>query len=306
MGHRAHGAYAAMSEDGARVKQRLWLAVAVFAAVTIGVDAILWWLQVRLDIAWWVFSLTSFAPAVGAAVTLLLRRPLDLPAVWRPGFALNAQSIRRTVLMLGLGAGLVLAYTQLATMLKWPLRPLNLDAVPYPFALPGDRSTLLLLTSLAYFIMAGFEELGWRALLQPTLRQRYGVFTTGLVIGLIWSVATPTLFVRALGRWELRPVGTEVALFVIAYVAAQVGLSWLIALGQQRMKYGHWLSAVAIRWVLLMGLFLILDEELGRWQPMSLIAFVLWLFSAVGFFYHWRSDVLRWWRERRAARAASV
>lgn len=288
------------------MKNRLWLAVAVFATVTIGVDAILWWLQVRLDIAWWVFSLTSVAPAVGAAVTLLLRTPLGLPVVWRPGFALNAQVARRTVLMLGLGAGLVLAFTQLATMLKWPLRPTNLDTVPYPFAVPGDRSTLLLLTALAYFVMAGLEELGWRALLQPTLRQRWGVFTTGLVIGLLWSVSTPMLFVRTAVRWELRPVLTEVALFVIAYVAAEVGLSWLIALAQQRMKHGHWLSAVAIRWVLLMGLFLILDEELGRWQPMSLVAFVLWVFCAVGFFYHWRSDVVRWWRGRRTPATTSA
>ncbi|WP_460768456.1 hypothetical protein [Mariniluteicoccus flavus] len=269
-------------------RDRTWAAVAVFVLATALATAPLWWLQTRLDIAWWVFSLPSAAPAFGALVTLALRRPLGLAAVWLPGFGFNIQVVRRCILLLALGAGIVLGCVQFATMLRWPKRPIVLEQVPYPFSLPGDLSTMLLLLGLGFFLMAGLEELGWRSLLQPTLRRTHGVLVTGLVTGLLWGLMQPELYVRALERWRLRPVMTEVGMFVIAHVAAAVALSWLIALGQQRMKHGQWLSAVAIRWVLSMGFFLWFDEELGRWQPMVVIAFVMTCFAAVGLYYHWR------------------
>lgn len=32
-----------------------------------------------------------------------------------------------------------------------------------------------------------FEELGWTGFAIPTLRQRYGVLTTGLIVGVLWA-----------------------------------------------------------------------------------------------------------------------
>lgn len=36
------------------------------------------------------------------------------------------------------------------------------------------------------FVLGGSEELGWRGVLQPRLQRRLSVFTTGLVIGVLW------------------------------------------------------------------------------------------------------------------------
>jgi membrane protease YdiL (CAAX protease family) len=61
-----------------------------------------------------------------------------------------------------------------------------------PSFLPGifttaDQATLLLV-SLAVGVSAGiFEELGWTGFAIPTLRRRYGVLVTGLIVGILWS-----------------------------------------------------------------------------------------------------------------------
>jgi uncharacterized protein len=61
-----------------------------------------------------------------------------------------------------------------------------------PVFLPGiftsDEKATLLLVGIAYGLAAGFfEELGWTGFAVPTLRQRYGVLATGLIVGLLWG-----------------------------------------------------------------------------------------------------------------------
>ena len=58
--------------------------------------------------------------------------------------------------------------------------------------LPGiltssDKATLLLV-GMATALAAGFfEELGWTGFAVPELRRRYGVLTTGLIVGVLWG-----------------------------------------------------------------------------------------------------------------------
>lgn len=61
-----------------------------------------------------------------------------------------------------------------------------------PVFLPGiftsDDKTTLLLVGIAGGLAAGFfEELGWMGFAVPGLRLRYGVLTTGLIVGLLWG-----------------------------------------------------------------------------------------------------------------------
>ena len=37
-------------------------------------------------------------------------------------------------------------------------------------------------------MVAFFEELGWTGFAVPELRKRYGILTTGLIVGLLWGV----------------------------------------------------------------------------------------------------------------------
>ena len=53
----------------------------------------------------------------------------------------------------------------------------------------SDKATLLLF-GIGWGLIGGglLEELGWTGFAVPTLRQRYGVLSTGLIVGLLWGV----------------------------------------------------------------------------------------------------------------------
>ena len=55
----------------------------------------------------------------------------------------------------------------------------------------SDKGALLLLGIVGTFVGGIFEELGWTGFATPTLlrRMRYGVLTTGLIVGALWGVA---------------------------------------------------------------------------------------------------------------------
>jgi membrane protease YdiL (CAAX protease family) len=62
-----------------------------------------------------------------------------------------------------------------------------------PDYLPGilttDEKTGLVAFAVAIGLGAGFfEELGWTGFAVPQLRQRYGVLTTGLIVGTLWGL----------------------------------------------------------------------------------------------------------------------
>ncbi len=61
-----------------------------------------------------------------------------------------------------------------------------------PRFIPGivvsDDKVTVVLSGLAAGVMAGiFEELGWTGFALPRLRQRYGVFASGLIVGVVWG-----------------------------------------------------------------------------------------------------------------------
>jgi len=61
-----------------------------------------------------------------------------------------------------------------------------------PAFLPGiiTSATTASLVLLGIFIAVAagfFEELGWTGFATPELRRQYGVFTTGLIVGLVWA-----------------------------------------------------------------------------------------------------------------------
>ncbi len=62
-----------------------------------------------------------------------------------------------------------------------------------PVFLPGiftsnDKAAHVLF-GIVVGLMAGFiEELGWTGFATPELRRRYGVLTTGLIVGLLWAI----------------------------------------------------------------------------------------------------------------------
>lgn len=62
-----------------------------------------------------------------------------------------------------------------------------------PVFLPGilttDNRVSLILSGIAAGLIFGglMEELGWTGFAVPELRRRYGIFTTGLIVGILWG-----------------------------------------------------------------------------------------------------------------------
>ena len=61
-----------------------------------------------------------------------------------------------------------------------------------PAFLPGilasdDKASLLVFGIAGALVVGFFEELGWTGFAGPRLRMRYGVLTSGLIVGLLWG-----------------------------------------------------------------------------------------------------------------------
>jgi membrane protease YdiL (CAAX protease family) len=113
------------------------------------------------------------------------------------------------ILLTGLVYGRVGLRELLSRLLRWRVgarwyavalltAPLLMTAIPlalsllFPEFLPGivttdDKASLLLLGIAAGLAAGIFEELGWTGFAIPRLRLRYGVLTTGLIVGFLWG-----------------------------------------------------------------------------------------------------------------------
>lgn len=81
----------------------------------------------------------------------------------------------------------ILTAPLLVTVILFALLPLSPAFRPGLFV-TGDRASLLLFGIVWGLIGGGFlEELGWTGFAVPTLRRRYDVLTTGLVVGFMWG-----------------------------------------------------------------------------------------------------------------------
>ena len=107
------------------------------------------------------------------------------------------------ILMTGLVSGKAGLRELLSRLLKWrvgaqwyavALLPAPLLAAAVLFALSltspiftADRKGALLLSGIAAGLTTVFEEVGWTGFAVPRLRPRYGVVTTGLIVGVLWG-----------------------------------------------------------------------------------------------------------------------
>jgi membrane protease YdiL (CAAX protease family) len=83
-------------------------------------------------------------------------------------------------------AVVLLATPLLATVVLLVLSLFSPEFIPVIFT-SDDKSTLLL-TGVGVGLMVGiFEELGWTGFVVPRMRLRYGIPTTGIIVGLLWG-----------------------------------------------------------------------------------------------------------------------
>lgn len=65
------------------------------------------------------------------------------------------------------------------------------------FLLKNDSANIIMLGLLSGLFVGLFEEIGWTGYATPVLKSKYGVLTTGIIIGLVWGVWHFILFWEA-------------------------------------------------------------------------------------------------------------
>jgi membrane protease YdiL (CAAX protease family) len=107
-------------------------------------------------------------------------------AAGKNGFLdLGSRLIRRRVNIRWYGVALLTA--PLSTMLVLLVLSLFSSGFSPAFMTADEKNILLVMWIAGGIIVAFFEELGWTGFANPWLRKRYRVFTTGLLIGVIWG-----------------------------------------------------------------------------------------------------------------------
>lgn len=107
-------------------------------------------------------------------------------------------------------------------------------ALTSPAFLPGifvthDKASLLLM-GLGYGLIGGgfLEELGWTGFAIPRLRQHYGIFGTGMIVGLLWGAYHFSVVFWATGPSSALELGLILPLQLFAWLPAfRVLMVWV-------------------------------------------------------------------------------
>lgn len=83
-------------------------------------------------------------------------------------------------------AAVLLGAPLLAAMVLLVLSLFSPEFIPALFS--SEDKASLLVTGVGVGLMVGvFEEIGWTGFVVPRMRQRYGIHTTGMIVGLLWG-----------------------------------------------------------------------------------------------------------------------
>jgi membrane protease YdiL (CAAX protease family) len=148
-----------------------------------------------------------------------------------------------------------------------------------PNILTTNDTAALLLMGLAYGLLGGgfCEELGWTGFAVPRLRQRYGVLTTGLIVGVLWGAYHFSVI-----YWSSSPSGALALVILLAQLFAwmpayRVLMVWVYD------RSGSLLLAMLMHAVLTSGMLILTPTALSGVPLLTwliVLAAVLWAIVA--------------------------
>ncbi|MFI6817707.1 lysostaphin resistance A-like protein [Nonomuraea sp. NPDC050328] len=228
-----------MLKTETRTTSGVLAAAGVFAAVAFVSSGVLGATQAGTPIPAEVIQLTQFGPALAVGMVALVWPGLArsaLSGAWGRGGGVDGQGLLllvTTPLIVALCAG---GYG----VLTGDARYTGPETLSNPFAL----------IVAAQLIGACAEEIGWRCLLQPLLRRRYGPLTASIVVGLLW------------GLWHV-PVFGKPPAYTAAFLVATVSMSVVMGLAMERVRAHRLLLAGGFHTLINLGLLLFMGGERG-------------------------------------------
>ncbi|KQV18849.1 MULTISPECIES: CPBP family intramembrane glutamic endopeptidase [unclassified Kitasatospora] len=234
-----------------KVETGVFLAVAFVAAGALGA------VQPATGIPSEVVQLTQFGPAAGVAVVALLwpsrirtrlagslpGRSGRGPADGSEGGPTRGRAVRllfTALLIVALSAGTYALVGGSAGMT-------DPRALREPFVL----------IVLAQLVGACSEEIGWRCLLQPLVRTRFGPVSASVLVGLVW------------GAWHVQ-VFAQAPAYTVGFLLATVAMSVVLGLGLEGVRANRLLLAGGFHTLINLGMLLFMDKESGAVVPMVL------------------------------------
>ncbi|WP_051866074.1 CPBP family intramembrane glutamic endopeptidase [Streptosporangium roseum] len=234
----------------------------VFVAVAFVTSGVLGAAQAVTPIPGEVIQLTQFGPALAVGAVALLWPRLARPALAGAG--------GRAGKLDGYGLLLLATAPLIVALCAGGYGLLTGDA---QFTGPETLSSPFALIVVAQLIGACAEEIGWRCLLQPLLRRRFGPLAVPIVVGLLW------------GLWHVPMFGRPPA-YAAAFLVATVSISVVMGLALERVRSHRLLLTGGFHTLINLGLLLFMDEESGAVVPMALfgasclLAALLWAWKA--------------------------
>ncbi|MBP0449154.1 CPBP family intramembrane metalloprotease [Kitasatospora sp. RG8] len=262
---------------------RAWKAeTAVFLTVAFVAAGALGAVQPATGIPPEVVQLTQFGPAAGVLVVALLwpsrirqrlagalprRRTPDTARAGkgRTGPVGQTGRVGRELRVL-LSAPLIIALAAgTYALLEGAGRFTDPRTLAHPFAL----------VVVAQLVGACGEEIGWRCLLQPMVRSRFGPVAASALVGLVW------------GFWHVQ-VLTHAPAYAAGFLLATVAMSVVLGLGLEHVRSNRLLLAGGFHTLVNLGMLLFLDDDSGAVLPMvlfggaCLVAALPWVLRAPG------------------------
>lgn len=210
------------------VKSSLRRDLVLFAILTVVITVGLWLvlvasgLSIKEGAGFWIFGVLTSGPSLSALILFLVRRGprqrVSAPWLWLPA-------------ALVLGA----APTIIANLLVAPgAVAVGVDQIPATLAQFGGGLMFVVL-----YLIAGplAEEFGWRGYVQPRLRQRLGLISTSVVLGLAWALwHVPLFFLPGTGQHAMGLFTPNGLIFVLTCIP----LSFLYLFVSERLGGRVW------------------------------------------------------------------
>ena len=170
----------------------------------------------------------------------------------------------------------ILTAPLLATAVLLALSLFSHELLPGIFT-SADKASLLVISVVVGLMVGFFEELGWTAFAVPRLRLRYGVLTTGLILGVIWGTWHFLMFWENDSFSGALPLALLLGRLFSWRPAYRVLMVWVYD------RTGSLLIAILMHLSLIVSMVIVDPPLTGRnlLTPMLVRAAILWVVVAV-------------------------
>jgi len=219
----------------------------VFAFVFV---AILAMVQIAAKLSFGIIVLPQLAPLLAFILTVLIFKDLYRPITIQFNKIILLKAFIALILPLGLFTITYFIGKVMGNTVK----------------IPDNVFSILNTGLIGMFIGAATEEIGWRSFLQPTLEQKYSVFISSLIVGIIWGV-------WHIGHFINGPI------FMSAFLVFTVSVSMVMMFLLRNTKHNIIISAL-FHFSINIGFGIYFTEGFGNIE-LFLINNSIWLIAAL-------------------------